>query len=188
MESACIVGLDNQQGSKGFKEFIDLYMNSKYARPQYLPEDTKDGEISSLEIINDYIDRITTDSGGEINNLKHLRGATTRLITQSIKYSENYALHILNAFSILALEVQYETEVFIQEAKESFTFGFLKMIEDENLTTDEASVIFNNFVKIFDDFDFRISEEIQDLKGYLFLKINTNWTKNFTNKFAENYA
>jgi len=188
MESACIVGLDDQQGSKGFKEFIDLYMNSKYARPQFLPEDTKDGEISSLEIINDYIDRITTDAGGEINNLKHLRGATTRLITQSIKYSENYALHILKAFSILALEVQYETEVFIQEAKENFTFGFLKMVEDENLTTDEASVIFNNFVKRFDDFDFRISEEIQDLKGYLFLKINTNWTKNFTNKFAENYA
>ena len=188
MESACIVGLDDQQGSKGFKEFIDLYMNSKYARPQFLPEDTKDGEISSLEIINDYIDRITTDAGGEINNLKHLRGATTRLITQSIKYSENYVLHILKAFSILALEVQYETEVFIQEAKENFTFGFLKMVEDENLTTDEASVIFNNFVKRFDDFDFRISEEIQDLKGYLFLKINTNWTKNFTNKFAENYA
>ena len=188
MESACIVGLDDQQGSKGFKEFIDLYMNSKYARPQFLPEDTKDGEISSLEIINDYIDRITTDAGGEINNLKHLRGATTRLITQSIKYSENYVLHILKAFSILALEVQYETEVFIQEAKENFTFGFLKMVEDENLATDEASVIFNNFVKRFDDFDFRISEEIQDLKGYLFLKINTNWTKNFTNKFAENYA
>lgn len=188
MESACIVGLDDQQGSKGFKEFIDLYMNSKYARPQYLPEDTKDGEFSSLEVINDYIDRITTDAGGEINNLKHLRGATTRLVTQSIKYSENYTLHILKAFSILALEVQYETEVFIQEAKENFTFGFLKMVEDENLTTDEASVIFNNFVKRFDDFDFRISEEIQDLKGYLFLKINTNWTKNFTNKFAENYA
>ena len=188
MERACIVGLDDQQGSKGFKEFIDLYMNSKYARPQYLPEDTKDGEFSSLEVINDYIDRITTDAGGEINNLKHLRGATTRLITQSIKYSENYTLHILKAFSILALEVQYETEAFIQEAKENFTFGFLKMVEDENLTTDEASAIFNNFVKRFDDFDFRISEEIQDLKGYLFLKINTTWTKKFTNKFAENYA
>lgn len=188
MESACMVGLDDQQGSKGFKEFIDLYMNSKYARPQFLPEHTKDGEISSLEIINDYINRITTDAGGEINNLKHLRGATTRLITQSIKYSENYTLHILKAFSILAIEVQYETEVFIQEAKENFAFGFLKMVEDENLTTDEASIIFNNFVKRFDDFDFRISEEIQDLKGYLFLKININWTKSFTNKFAENYA
>ena len=71
MESACIVGLDNQQGSKGFKEFIDLYMNSKYARPRFLPEDTNDGELSSLEIINDYIDRVRKDAGGEINNLKH---------------------------------------------------------------------------------------------------------------------
>src|SRR5690606_13988561 len=138
MESACIVGLDDQQGSKGFKEFIDLYMNSKYARPRFLPEDTNDGEISSLELINDYIDKVISDAGGEINNLKHLRGATTRLITQSIKYSENYSLHILKAFSVLALEVQYETEIFIQEAKENFTFGFLKMIEEEEITTDKA--------------------------------------------------
>ncbi|MCG9881239.1 MAG: DEAD/DEAH box helicase [Bacteroidia bacterium] len=188
MESACIVGLDDKQGSKGFKEFIDLYMNSKYARPQFLPEDTKDGEISSLGIINDYIDRITTDAGGEINNLKHLRGATTRLITQSIKYSENYALHILKAFSVLALEVQYQTDVFIQEAKENFTFGFLRMVEDENLTTDEASAIFNDFMKRFDNFDYKVSKELQELKGYLFLKINTIWTKNFNNKFGENYV
>lgn len=188
MESACIVGLDNQQGSKGFKEFIDLYMNSKYARPQFLPEDTNDGELSSLEIINDYINRVREDAGGEINNLKHLRGATTRLITQSIKYSENYSLHILKAFSVLALEVQYETEIFIQEAKENFIFGFLKMVEEDEITTDKAIIIFNQLLKRFDDFDYRISEEIEDLRSYIFLKINTNWTKNFTIKFAENYA
>ena len=188
MESACIIGLDDQQGSKGFKEFIDLYMNSNYARPQFLPEDTNDGELSSLEIINDYINRVREDAGGEINNLKHLRGATTRLITQSIKYSENYSLHILKAFSILALEVQYETEIFIQEAKENFIFGFLKMVEEDEITTDKAIIIFNQLLKRFDDFDYRISEEIEDLRSYIFLKINTNWTKNFTNKFAENYA
>lgn len=188
MEQACIVGLDDYQGSKGFKEFIDLYMNSKYARPQFLPEDTNDGELSSLEIINDYIDKVREDAGGEINNLKHLRGATTRLITQSIKYSENYSLHILKAFSVLALEVQYETEVFIQEAKENFIFGFLKMVEEDEITTDKAIIIFNQILKRFADFDYTISEEIEDLRSYIFLKINTNWTKNFTNKFAENYA
>ena len=32
------------------------------------------------------------------------------------------------------------------------------------------------------------TKEIEDLRSYIFLKINTNWTKNFTNKFAENYA
>ncbi len=188
MESACIVGLDNQQGSKGFKEFIDLYMNSKYARPRFLPEDTNDGELSSLEIINDYIDRVRKDAGGEINNLKHLRGASTRLITQSIKYSENYSLHILKAFSVLALEVQYKTEIFIQEAKENFIFGFLKMVEEDEITSNRAIIIFNQLLKRFDDFDYRISEEIEDLRSYIFLKINTNWTKKFTNKFAENYA
>ncbi len=188
MEEACKVGLDSNQGSKGFKEFIDLYMNSKYARPQFLPEDTQDGEYSSVEIINDYIDRVSEDAGGQINNLKHLRGATTRLITQSIKYSDNYSLHILKAFSVLALEVQYDAEVFIQEARENFMFGFLKMVEEENITTDKAIDIFDYLVQRFDGFDYRISEEIEDLRSYIFLKINTDWTKKFTNKFAENYA
>jgi len=188
MENACIVGLDEQQGSKGFKEFIDLYMNSKYARPQYLPESSKNGEFSSLELIYDYIGRIATDSGGEINNLKHLRGATTRLITQSIKYKENYALHILKSFSILALEVPHKTAGFIREAKEDFIFGFLKMAEEENMPTNGSLAVFNGLAEKFDDFDFGISEEIRDLKGYLFLKINTNWTKNFMDKFTENHA
>jgi len=192
MEEACIMGLDEEKGPKRFKEFIDLYMNSKYARPQHLPEDTKNGEVSSLEVIHKYIDRIATDAGGEINNLKHLRGATTRLLTQSIKYSENYALHILKAFSVLAIElameIRHETESFIREAKESSTFGFLKMVEEENLPTHGASAVFDTFVERFKDFDSRISEEIQDLKGYLFLKINTNWTKKFTDKFTENHA
>lgn len=35
MEEACIVGLE-ENGSQKFKEFIDLYMNSKYARPSIL--------------------------------------------------------------------------------------------------------------------------------------------------------
>jgi len=132
---------------------------------------------------------VTNDEGGQINNLKHLRGATTMLISQSVgKYSENYSLHILKAFSVLALEVQYETEIFIQEAKENFIFGFLKMVEEDEITTDKAIIIFNQLLKRFDDFDYRISEEIEDLRSYIFLKINTNWTKNFTNKFAENYA
>lgn len=188
MEEACIVGLDHNQGSRGFKEFIDLYMNSKYARPEFLPEHTKDGEYSSLELIMDYIDRITTDTGGQINNLKHLRGATTRLITQSIKYSENYSLHILKAFSILAIEVQYDAEVFIQEAKENFIIGFLKMVEEEVLSTDDAFILFDKIIHRFNEFDFRISEEIEDLRSFLSLKLNTNWTKNFTDKFAENHA
>jgi ATP-dependent DNA helicase RecQ len=42
MEEACIIGLE-ENGSQKFKEFIDLYMNSKYARPQYLPSDTDKG-------------------------------------------------------------------------------------------------------------------------------------------------
>ena len=88
----------------------------------------------------------------------------------------------------MALEVQYETENFIQEAKENFIFGFLKMVEEDEITTDKAIIIFNQLLKRFDDFDYRISEEIEDLRSYIFLKINTNWTKNFNNKFAENYA
>src|SRR5690606_10192463 len=42
MEEACIIGLE-ENGSQKFKEFIDLYMNSKYARPKYFTSDTEKG-------------------------------------------------------------------------------------------------------------------------------------------------
>lgn len=180
MELACIEGLDENKGSKGFKEFIDLYMNSKYARPQYLPEDTQKGEKANFEIIKEYIDKVKIDPGGEINNLKHLRGATTQLINESIKYSENYSLLILKAFSILAIEVREgKIENFINVAKDNFSKGFTQMFKEENLNVAEANKKFNELMNEFNTFDTRISEELEGLRSYLFLRLNTEWTTKF---------
>ncbi len=180
MELACIEGLDENKGSKGFKEFIDLYMNSKYARPQYLPEDTQNGDIGNFEIIKKYIDKVKNDPGGEINNLKHLRGATTKLLNESIKYSENYSLLILKAFSILAIEVRGgKIESFINEAKDNFSKGFIQMFKEENLNAAEANKKFNDLMNEFNTFDTRISEELEGLRSYLFLRLNTEWITKF---------
>lgn len=180
MELACIEGLDINKGSKGFKEFIDLYMNSKYARPQFLPEDTQKGDIANFEIIKEYIDKVKNDPGGEINNLKHLRGATTKLLNESIKYSENYSLLILKAFSILAIEVREgKIESFINEAKDNFSKGFIQMFKEENLNAEEANRNFNELMNEFNTLDLRISEELEGLRSYLFLRLNTEWTTKF---------
>ncbi|NCP85584.1 MAG: hypothetical protein GW823_12015, partial [Bacteroidetes bacterium] len=98
MEEACIIGL--QKGSKEFKTHIDLYMNSKYARKEYLPTDTKNGSVASFAIIEKYMTIIKTEKG-ELNNLKHLRGAATRLRIDS---SENFVFILLKAFSVFLLE------------------------------------------------------------------------------------
>lgn len=180
MELACIEGLDINKGSKGFKEFIDLYMNSKYARPQYLPEDTQKGEIANFEIINEYINKVKNDSGGEINNLKHLRGATTKLLNESIKYSENYSLLVLKAFSILAIEVREgKIDSFMNDAKDNFLKGFIQMFKEESLNAAEANYKFNELMNEFNTFDVKISEELEELRSYLFLRLNTEWTNKF---------
>jgi hypothetical protein len=59
-------------------------MNSKYARPQYLPSDTDKGFESRFSIVEKYMDLVRTDVG-EINNFQTFKGgyntafsATTR--------------------------------------------------------------------------------------------------------------
>jgi len=99
MEEACKIGL-NKNGSTDFKIFIDLYMNSKYARPEYLPRDTEKGLKADFEVVKKYMNFIRTDNGGEINNLKHLRGASTILLVQR---PDNFVFILLKAFSVLLI-------------------------------------------------------------------------------------
>lgn len=106
MKEACEIGLD--KGNIEFKDYINLYFNSKYARDDYqidrkeysLLNDTR-GKTQSFTIIDKYIKAIEIDSDAEINNLKHLRGACTRLRRYD---TDNFSLQILLAYSIIRLD------------------------------------------------------------------------------------
>lgn len=87
IKEACEVG--KEKGGEEFKEFVDLYFNSKYARKNYeingenksLSDRTDEGKKQNIKWVWEFIEIIEEDkSGGHINNLKHLRGACVRLL------------------------------------------------------------------------------------------------------------
>lgn len=181
MEEACKIGLQ-EDGSRRFKEFIDLYMNSKYARPEYLPSDTEKGLKENFEIVKKYMDLVRTDRGGEINNLKHLRGAATVLLVQR---PDNYVFILLKAFTIFVIEK--ENEDFIKEAQLDFYNGFLKLSkagEEDILSVKNKVEYFKNKLS---DFDTELNLNIAEIEDVLYHKIHTDWMKAFNSKFIGEY-
>lgn len=181
MEEACKIGLQ-EDGSRRFKEFIDLYMNSKYARPEYLPSDTDKGLKEDFEIVKKYMELVRTDRGGEINNLKHLRGAATVLLVQR---PDNYVFILLKAFTIFIIEKGNED--FIKEAQLDFYNGFLKLSK----TGKEDILSVKNKVEYFkdklSDFDTVLNLNIAEIEDVLYHKIHTDWIKAFNSKFIGEY-
>lgn len=176
-EDACIIGLE-EDGSKKFKEFVDLYMNSKYARPQYLPADTEKGLKADFSVVLKYMDLVRTDIG-EVNNFKHLRGAAVRLLVQR---PDNFVFILLKSFSVLLIEK--ENENFTREAQLDFINGFVKLFE----TTKEDVIAVKEKVETFKskirNFDNDAAELLDEAESSLYLKLHTHWTINFNNKFT----
>ena len=181
MEEACIVGLE-ENGSQKFKEFIDLYMNSKYARPQYLPSDTDKGLKADFSIVEKYMDLVRTDVG-EINNFKHLRGATTRLLVQR---PDNFVFILLKSFSVILIEK--ENEDFIKEAQTDFINGFIKVQETTKDDIHSVKQKVDTFKQKINSFDLEAVEKIEEVESALFLNLHSNWLTDFNNKLAGNYA
>jgi len=181
MEEACKIGLQ-EDGSQRFKEFIDLYMNSKYARPEYLPSDTEKGLKEDFEIVKKYMELVRKDRGGEINNLKHLRGASTVLLVQR---PDNFVFILLKAFTIFIIEK--ENEDFIKEAQLDFYNGFIKLSKtgDEDILSVKEKV--NYFKEKLSDFDTELDINITEIEDALYHKLHTNWIEAFNTKFIGEY-
>jgi ATP-dependent DNA helicase RecQ len=181
MEKACIIGLQ-KDGSKKFKEFIDLYMNSKYARQEWLPTDTNNGKTAEFKVVERYMELMRTEAG-QINNFKHLRGATIRLL---VEQNENFVFILLKSFSVFIIEK--ENEAFIKEAQTDFIKGFLKAQEttkDDIYTLKQKVDTFKTKVS---GFDLEALEKIEEVESALYLNLHSNWLTNFNNKFTNNYA
>lgn len=112
------------------KEFIHLYFNSKYARPDYmvgmesysLSKDSN--QKDDFELVQKYLDVIQKDSSGsEVNNVKHLYGATLLCLRA---HPDNPALQLLLTYCITFLGTG-ENETLKTDALNSFYEGFMGM-------------------------------------------------------------
>jgi hypothetical protein len=92
-------------GAEGGGEQIPFYYSSKYARLDALPRALDYGKTECLASVRTYIEYVfdpPDGAGDPVENARHLRGACARLRTGA--RSDNAALLLLDAFSLLAIE------------------------------------------------------------------------------------
>lgn len=191
MKEACEVG--KEKGGEEFKEFVDLYFNSKYARKNYevngknksLTDRTDEGKKQNIKWVWEFIEVIDEDkTGGHINNLKHLRGACVRLM---IPQPDNACFHLLKAFSIFILEP--ENKRLMDEASYSFSKGFIEFQKENNWTFDTVLNEAENYKKYVLQFSTHsgIQEIMENQITILSVKVHSEWLENFNNKFLKEY-
>ncbi|MDD5703311.1 MAG: hypothetical protein PHU23_14840, partial [Dehalococcoidales bacterium] len=174
MESACRVGLT--KSDEEFKEFLDLYFNSKYYLD--LVKDTEQGKNFDMELVWKYID--VTE--GKIDELKHLRGACARLLTEN---PDNGGLLLLDAFSLFLIEVN--NEVFVNEAIKRLTKGFRIFKEVKELSFEEFEGALHIFKDKITGYNRQLDGTITEISELLLLNQHVEWLKEFNNKFLKDY-
>jgi len=156
MKFACRLGLE--KGSVELKDYIDLYFNSKYARSGYsflndkgkvilasLPDLTEHGKNEDLKLVWKFIEYVEEDpKGSQIDNIKHLRGACTRMLNNQ---PDSYTLLLLNAFTLYMLE--FKNPRYLQDAENLILHAFSQMEEKEtNINEKKLEQIYNQFVEL----------------------------------------
>ncbi len=137
------------------KEFIHLYLNSKYARAGYqvngkdysLMEDTDQLGKDGFDIVRKYINVIDPsidNSGSEVDNVKHLYGATLLCLRA---HPDNAALQLLRTFCITFLGTG-NNETLKTGAYNSYVEGFVLMHNNDKSKTWEYIEEFNTYLKL----------------------------------------
>ena len=140
MRIACEDSIVERQANgndEWLKEFIHLYFNSKYARTGYqvhgqpysLKDDTDIEGKDGFDVVEKYIDVINPvndDSGSEIDNVKHLYGATLLCLRA---HPDNAALKLLLTYCITVLGAG-NNETLKMNAYNNYIEGFMTMLEN----------------------------------------------------------
>ena len=182
------------------KSYLHLYFNSKYAREAYkakledpetaadysLRDETQNGQVLSFERVEDYISLMANDlSGNETDNIKHLRGASTRLLRSD---PNNASLRLLKAFSLFVLSWQFDGS--FQEACEDCEAGLMDYIRsDDELETIALVNAYSVAVTVYlpRRGAKNVKEYFEDLINTLLLKRNLQWLRGFNQQFLQNF-
>lgn len=172
------------------KEFIHLYFNSKYARKGYevkgksysLYEDTDEEGRDDFDVVEKYIKILTSDpSGSEVENAKHLYGATLRCLGA---HTDNAALQLLLTFCISFLGAG-TNETLKNNAFNGYVEGFYTMYH--RIGADVWGYIdkFNKYLKakVSHDDDFVKDNLIKHGKDAVTLLIHEEKLNTIANKY-----
>lgn len=147
MKEACKYGLE--RSPKDLAEYLNLYLNSKYFRDEYLldgvneslPYNLDNGKVTDPTFIWHYIDLMSRDGNSEVNNLKHLRGASLRMLRVT---TDNPVLLTLAAYSTFFLE--FQTPSLLNEAEENLMMALDYYEEAEGWSEGQLKELFDVLV------------------------------------------
>lgn len=195
MQNACEDSISKKEyDDKKLKEFIHLYFNSKYARLDYnfagksysLTKDTNPNKSSGngddFQIVRKYIDIVKIDtSGSEVDNVKHLYGAT--LLCLRDRY-DNPSLQLLLAYCIIFLGIG-DNETLKVNAYNAYIEGLMGMFKLQYENFWDIVNDYNNLLsaKIHPDESFVKTDIIDKGKEAITLFIHTERLDDFKKKY-----
>lgn len=212
MQECCQVGLE--RGNVEMKTWIHLYFNSKYARKGYsvkleddtlnhfsiLPEKetspgeynaslfdwTKEGQEEEFDYVLDFMHLMEfDDSNSERDNLKHLRGACTRL---SIANPDNYVFRLLRAFAVLVLEEENLKPDLKASIFEDLKKGYFHLFEREGENYDMDQAMIHYKAAMMDKLqNISAQEWFFDVLSDLEFLAHVEWTGRFKGKFTKDF-
>lgn len=149
MKEACNYGLDKP--GPEIAEFLNLYLNSKYARDIYLVNNINEslifnlnsGKIYDMKWVKHYIKLMIRDGDSETNNLKHLRGATAKMLSER---AENPVLLTLKAYATFYLE--YNNQRLLESSENDLSLALDYLEEKAGWSEHELESMFNKLVSI----------------------------------------
>lgn len=192
MRVACEEGIVHQEtehNDKWLKEFIHLYFNSKYARHDYevngecysLSKDTDENGKEDFDTVLKYIKVVSIDNSGiEVDNLKHLYGATLLCLRA---HPDNASLLLLLTYCI-AISGAGSNATLKNNALNGYVDGFMSLYEREKSKIWKYVDRFNDILALKTKEEFIKEDLIKNGKGALMLFIHE---KNF-NDFTEKYV
>ena len=193
MRLACEDGYNHRIDDKKddwLKEFIHLYFNSKYARVGYtvndkdycLSNDTDEESRDDYDIVKKYIEVIQIDnSGSEIDNIKHLYGATLLCLRA---HPENAALLLLLSYCI-AFQGPGSNETLKANAFNGYLEGFIGMYEKYDDSVWDYVSEFNENLKAKAHADYNVDDLIKEGQEALMLYIHEKKLEDIVNKYLD---
>ena len=189
MKGLCELG--TKLSDKEFRDNIIYYFTSKYARVDYLPKDIKDDSITNTEIILKYINYIykpIDGLGGEIDNVKHLKGAveSVSISMTDLNSSKQISLNLLNSFCLFAIDAKESDNLvtalerpLICQAIELYRKGFRSLLQKEGENWQSVK----DLLKLFNDKILDINPVIKPLISPLSNELLMNRTTFRLNQF-----
>lgn len=170
-------------------EFIHLYFNSKYARrgymvgdrPYSLSDDTDQLDIDDFNLVLKYIDITTKDSSGsEVDNVKHLYGATLLCLRA---HPDSAALQLLRTYCIVTLGPGTNDQL-KRQAKDAYIEGFTRLGEKQNDFVDSLDS-FNRMLLSKRDDAFVRDELVEHGCNSVLLVVHEDRFNKLINKYVE---